>query len=63
MPQPRLIRHTRLHRHPLPIPPEVEDYFSDHDPPTARLKSAANRRRSWEAPAPPTLAEILAARD
>ena len=60
MTQPRLIRQQR---HPIPIPPEVEDYFSDREAPAARLKSAANRRRSWEEPAPPSLADILAALD
>lgn len=60
MTQPRLIRQQR---HAIPIPPEVEDYFSDRENPAARIKSAANRRRSYEEPTPPTLAEILASLD
>ena len=56
-------RLIRQQRHAIPIPPEAEDYFADRESPHARLKSAANRRRSWEEPTPPTLAEILASLD
>lgn len=53
---------------PRPAPDPItwiapEDYFSDHESPVSRIRTAANRRRSWEEPAPVTLAEILASLD